>query len=168
MTLRELTAQDAPAIQQVFAGASAHYTRGREMTPEEAANAVALYLAQARALPRRHWAYGITVAGDLLGLLRFRLRSADTVTVSYVLRENAWGNGYATQAVRQAVPTCFAHATAERLEAKHHPDNVASGRVLDKAGFIRIGVSNVRTEDGTVVPYPVYELRRISALTVPG
>jgi hypothetical protein len=88
VTLRDLTEQDAAAIKQVFAGASARYTRGREMTEQEAADAVAFYLVQARAVPRQHWAYSITVAGGLLGLLSFRLRSADTATVSFVLCED--------------------------------------------------------------------------------
>jgi ribosomal-protein-alanine N-acetyltransferase len=162
VTLRELIAEDAPAIRRAFGGASARYTRGREMTDQEAADAVAFYLAQAIAVPRRHWAYGITVAGDVLGLLSFRLRSTDTVTISYVLREDSWGNGYSTAAVRLAIPICFAETTAERIEAKHHPNNPASGRVLANAGFACIGTSNLHTEHGVVVLYPVYELRRSS------
>jgi ribosomal-protein-alanine N-acetyltransferase len=154
VTPRELTADDWPAIKQAFTGASARYTRGREMTDQEAADAVAFYLAQAHASPRKHWAYGITEAGGVLGLLSFRLRSADTVTISYVLREDAWGNGYATAAVCLAVPICFAETSAERIEAKHHPNNPASGRVLAKAGFACIGTSHLHTERGLAVPYP--------------
>lgn len=160
--LRVLSPGDAPAIRRAFAGASARYTRGREMTDQEAADAVAFYLTQAITVPRRHWAYGIAVADDVLGLLSFRLRSADAVTISYVLREDTWGNGYATAAVRLAIPICFAETTAERIEAKHHPNNPASGRVLAKAGFAAIGTSRLHTEHGVVVPYPIYELRRSS------
>lgn len=160
--LRELTQGDAPAIRRAFAGESARYTRGREMADQEAADAVAFYLSQAITMPRRHWACGIALADDLLGLLSFRLRSADTVTISYVLREDTWGNGHATAAVRLAIPICFAETTAARIEAKHHPNNPASGRVLAKAGFACIGTSRLHTEHGVVIPYPVYELRRLS------
>ncbi|MFJ2095218.1 hypothetical protein ACIOEW_39160 [Streptomyces sp. NPDC087901] len=39
----------------------------------------------------------------------------------------------------------------------HHPDYPASGRVLAKAGFTRVGTSDRHTETGTV-PYELYAL----------
>ncbi|MFJ8856420.1 hypothetical protein [Streptomyces sp. NPDC102437] len=39
----------------------------------------------------------------------------------------------------------------------HHPDNPASGRVLAKAGFTRVGTADRDTETGTV-PYELYAL----------
>ncbi|MET9750105.1 hypothetical protein ABZZ92_31010 [Streptomyces ardesiacus] len=39
----------------------------------------------------------------------------------------------------------------------HHPYNPASGRVLAKARFTRIGTANRDTETGTV-PYELYAL----------
>ncbi|WP_328743661.1 hypothetical protein OG436_39740 (plasmid) [Streptomyces caniferus] len=47
----------------------------------------------------------------------------------------------------------------ERLEAMHHPDNPASGRVLAKVGFIRTGTSDRCVEDGPAVPYQVYAMQ---------
>ncbi|MEV7384008.1 GNAT family N-acetyltransferase [Streptomyces lydicus] len=54
----------------------------------------------------------------------------------------------------------FAFATAglERLEAMHHSDNPASGRVLTKTGFTRTGTCDRRTDDGTTAAYQVYAL----------
>lgn len=79
-------------------------------------------------------------------------------TLSYILREDTWGNGYATEAVRYVVDFAFTAAGLERLEAMHHPDNPASGRVLAKAGFTRTGTSDRPADDGTAVPYQVYAL----------
>ncbi|CAM5678249.1 hypothetical protein GCM10010345_94190 [Streptomyces canarius] len=46
------------------------------------------------------------------------------------------------------------------MEAKHHPGNAASGRVLVKAGFVSIGVSPAQQiGDRTIPPHPLYELR---------
>ncbi|MEU7067279.1 hypothetical protein [Streptomyces sp. NPDC046161] len=39
----------------------------------------------------------------------------------------------------------------------HHPDNPASGRVLVKTGFTRMGTVDRDTETGTV-PYELYVL----------
>ncbi len=51
----------------------------------------------------------------------------------------------------------FTTAGLNRLEAMHHPDNLASGRVLAKAGFTRIGTADRHTETGAV-PYELYAL----------
>ncbi|GHG91425.1 GNAT family N-acetyltransferase [Streptomyces glebosus] len=69
-----------------------------------------------------------------------------------------WGNGYATQAAQHVVAFAFTTVSLERLEAMHHPDNPASGRVLAKVGFTRTGTSDRCVEDGPAVPYQVYAL----------
>ncbi|MFG2236821.1 GNAT family N-acetyltransferase [Streptomyces sp. NPDC048723] len=71
-----------------------------------------------------------------------------------MLREDTWGDGHATDAVRQFVPLVFAEAAVARLEAKHHPDNPASGRVLAKSGFTRLGVHEGYTEYRIIPPSP--------------
>ncbi|MFJ9849432.1 GNAT family N-acetyltransferase [Streptomyces sp. NPDC101150] len=79
---------------------------------------------------------------------------------SAFLREGTWGNGYATEAVKQAVAYAFTHAGSTRLSAKHHPDNPASGRVLIKAGFVQTGTVPTGPALGRPgVHFPVYEIR---------
>ncbi|GHE15253.1 GNAT family N-acetyltransferase [Streptomyces alanosinicus] len=73
------------------------------------------------------------------------------------LHEDSWGNGYATQAAHQVVTVAFTTASLNRLEAMHHLANPASGRVLAKAGFTRIGTADRDSETGTV-PYELYAL----------
>ncbi|WP_329203748.1 GNAT family N-acetyltransferase [Streptomyces sp. NBC_01435] len=75
-----------------------------------------------------------------------------------MLREDTWGNGYATHAAQQVVVLAFTTAGLDRVEAMHHPATSAFGRVPTKAGFTRAGTSDRHTEDGTAVPYPVYVL----------
>ncbi|WP_030411329.1 GNAT family N-acetyltransferase [Streptomyces sp. NRRL S-1448] len=45
-----------------------------------------------------------------------------------------------------------------RMEAMHHPDNPASGRVLTKTGFTRTGTCDRYADDGTFAAYQVYAL----------
>ena len=45
-----------------------------------------------------------------------------------------------TEAVREVVRYGFEELSLYRLEANHFPRNPASGRVLEKAGFIREGL----------------------------
>ncbi|MCB5907653.1 GNAT family N-acetyltransferase [Streptomyces pinistramenti] len=159
--LRDLTPGDAPAVQRIYSGASVTFTRTHGMTAEEAADYVENALAHARTTPRERWCFAITVGDDVVGLVKFRNRGHRHAAASYILRENTWGNGYATEALKQAVGYAFTHAGIIRLSAKHHPDNPASGRVLIKAGFIRTGTVPTGPALGRPgVDFLVYEIRR--------
>ncbi|MFB7631734.1 GNAT family N-acetyltransferase [Streptomyces sp. NPDC056149] len=158
-TLRDLVLDDAAAVQRIYSGASVIFTRGHNMTIEEATTYVTAAITQARATPRERWCFGVTAGGDLIGLIKFRDRGAGHATLSYVLREDSWGRGYGTDAVRQVITYAFTATHLDRLSAKHHPDNPASGRVLTKAGFTRTTVFRGRA-DGAPVAYPVYEIHR--------
>ncbi|WP_260867692.1 GNAT family N-acetyltransferase [Streptomyces sp. SAJ15] len=85
--------------------------------------------------PRARWSWGILHEDELIGLSVLRRRTPAMGTISYILREDTWGNGYATETAKQVVVAAFTTAGLDRLEAMHHPDNPASGRVLAKAGF---------------------------------
>lgn len=156
VTLRRLPPDDASAVARIYSGASVRFTHGEDyrMTVEDAAMRLKKIHDQDHAVPRTHWSRGITVAGDLIGIIKSRKHSPDLATLSYILREDTWGHGHATDAVRQFVPLVFAEAAVARLEAKHHPDNPASGRVLTKSGFTRLGVHEGYTEYRITLPSP--------------
>ncbi|MEU2366522.1 GNAT family N-acetyltransferase [Streptomyces noursei] len=159
ITLRALVPGDASAVQRIYSGASITFTRGHNMTREEASTFVSTAITQARETPRERWCFGVAAGDDLLGLIKFRDRGAGHATLSYILRQDSWGRGYGTDAVRQVIGYAFTASHLDRLSAKHHPDNPASGRVLTKAGFIRTTVFQGRV-DGAPVTYPVYEIHR--------
>lgn len=53
----------------------------------------------------------------------------------YVFRRDHWGRGYATEAARAMLAFGFAGLGMERISATCDPDNLASARVLTKAGL---------------------------------
>lgn len=55
--------------------------------------------------------------------------------LGYFVSERHNGRGYATEAVRQAVDAAFGELKLHRVQAAVMPRNVASVRVLEKAGF---------------------------------
>ena len=57
----------------------------------------------------------------------------------YWLGRPYWGQGYATEAGGRVVSFAFEELHAERLVAGWYFDNPASGRVLEKLGFVRHG-----------------------------
>jgi len=90
-------------------------------------------------------AWAIELEGKLIGsvgLHRDRLWSfgANNVRMlGYVLSENYWGGGYATEAARRVVRYAFEEAGLALLTVYHYSYNAASGRVAEKCGFIYDG-----------------------------
>jgi [ribosomal protein S5]-alanine N-acetyltransferase len=73
--------------------------------------------------------------GRLLGGTGFGFETPAIATTGYVLATDAWGHGYATEALT-AVVTIACKLSLDRLYALCHPDNLASVRVLEKCGFV--------------------------------
>lgn len=157
VTLRALTLDDDSALTRVYRGASIRHTTGQPLTLDQAHDKIRTVLARAVETPRAQWSWAILHEDDLIGLIALRRRTPTMGTISYILREDTWGHGYATRAAHQVVSAAFTTAGLTRLEAMHHPDNPASGRVLTKAGFIRVGTTDRHTDHGTV-PYELYAL----------
>jgi [ribosomal protein S5]-alanine N-acetyltransferase len=55
--------------------------------------------------------------------------------MGFYLRPNFWGMGLAEEAGRAVIEHAFSVLGVGSLYAAHHPQNVASGRVLSKLGF---------------------------------
>ncbi|MBB1260182.1 GNAT family N-acetyltransferase [Streptomyces alkaliterrae] len=161
VTLRALVLDDAAALTCVYSGASIRHTTGKPLTLDQAREKVRTALARAAANPRLQWSWGILNEEELIGLIALRRRSPSMGTISYILREDTWGNGYATQAAEYVVQFAFTTAGLDRLQAMHHPGNPASGRVLLKTGFTRVGTADRDTDDGTV-PYELYALDHLN------
>jgi RimJ/RimL family protein N-acetyltransferase len=60
--------------------------------------------------------------------------------LGYLLAPEAWGNGYATDAVACLCRYAFRERRLHKLYAQVYATNPASGRVLEKNGFQREGV----------------------------
>lgn len=92
-------------------------------------------------MPPRNLA--IVVSDEVVGGLGFELH--DDVErigaeLGYWLGRRHWGRGIVTDAVRAATPWALETFALERVFALPFVRNVASCRVLEKAGFVREGV----------------------------
>jgi RimJ/RimL family protein N-acetyltransferase len=63
--------------------------------------------------------------------------------LGYWLARPAWSKGYATEAGDAAIDAHFADPRAEVLESGHYLDNSRSARVLEKLGFVPLGLREV-------------------------
>ena len=74
-----------------------------------------------------------------IGLLLHRDIYRVTAELGYWLGEAYWGRGIATRAVRAITQWAFDSLALERIQARVFDSNLASCRVLEKAGFTREG-----------------------------
>ncbi|MFJ4697832.1 GNAT family N-acetyltransferase [Streptomyces sp. NPDC088768] len=155
VALRLLRPADASALTRVYSGAAVRYTTGHVLTLAEARAKIRADRAAATELPPTRWAWGITLGADVIGRITVRRTVDTTASLGYILRPDTWGRGHATDAVLAVLRFATARTGLVRLEARHHPDNPASGRVLVRAGFRRVGTWR-RTEGGRSVAYPLY------------
>ena len=77
--------------------------------------------------------------GTLHGSSGLAFETPHQAATGYVLAKDAWGHGYATEALR-AIVGMASGLGVRRLYALCHPDHRASWRVLEKCGFRREGV----------------------------
>jgi RimJ/RimL family protein N-acetyltransferase len=70
-------------------------------------------------------------------------RPSGAVELGYWIARQHWGKGFATEAGRALIDIARA-LKLPRLEASHFLDNPASGRVLEKLGFVPTGLSAAR------------------------
>ena len=86
--------------------------------------------------------------GRLLGAIDVRV--AEIGTIGYWVDARERGRDVATRALRLLSRWAVIEGGVERLELTTHPENLASQRVAEKAGFVREGVlrSHMRFAEG--------------------
>ncbi len=84
---------------------------------------------------------GMLVGG--IGLTQVRRGVAQAATLGYWIGEPYQRRGYTTEAVRLTAAFAFQTLQLHRIEAACLPENLASRRVLEKAGFGREGFARL-------------------------
>jgi RimJ/RimL family protein N-acetyltransferase len=79
----------------------------------------------------------------IVGACGLGRRPSGAVEMGYWIGRQHWGKGFATEAGSALIEIARA-LKLPRLEASHFIDNPASGRVLEKLGFIPTGMSAAR------------------------
>ena len=106
---------------------------------------------------QRYQAYGFWAAiekstGDFLGWFHFRPREGtapDQVELGYRMRKSAWGKGYATEGSRALIRKGFAESGVQRVTAEAMAANMASRRVMEKAGLTLVQTFSQPWPDAT-------------------
>ena len=140
LLLRPPRMADAPAI-YVYAQ-DPEVTRYVPWAPHQAITETMEFLRGAMAAwqteGRYPWVLTLPPADTALGMIE--LRPADRIsTMGYVLRRSAWGQGLMTEAARAVVDEGLDRLGLYRVAAFCDVENLASARVLEKAGLVLEG-----------------------------
>ncbi len=144
LILRELALEDAIAVQAWAADPEVYrYMPWGPNTLEDTAVFLRSAIEARRAEPRSAFELGFVArgSGELIGAGGCRVRSAQNLDgdIGYVLRRDAWGRGYATEAAAGLLEFGLRVLGLHRVWATCHVDNAGSARVLEKIGMRREG-----------------------------
>jgi len=138
LLLRAFRTDDAEAIFSRYAAdpAATRYVGFRTHRSPEDVRGFLQLVAESRA-KGRGYAFAVTLPGaGLIGSIGCDVKQA-TVTVGYLLARPWWGRGLASEALQALVGWARVQPGVWRVDALCHPDNLASIRVLEKAGLQR-------------------------------
>lgn len=100
-------------------------------------------------------------AGGNIGFTRGENIHRQTAELGYYLAESHWGKGIMTKAVKEACRRIFEETDILRIFAEPFAHNLASCRVLEKAGFTREGTLRKNAvKNGVVIDMHMYALVR--------
>ena len=166
VTLRSLSRADAPALAELGRRNRADMERtGPPRPPGGFAPAAQVeriegILADCARGTREFWVIEVdgVLAGDI-SLHGIERGPVQTANVGYLVDGAFRGRGVATSALRLAVAESFGRLHLHRLDAGAQPGNLGSRRVLEKAGFTRVGVQRrLLFVDGRWRDHVLYEL----------
>ena len=104
--------------------------------------------------------------GRLLGGTGLGFETLTHAVTGYVLAKDAWGQGYATEALTAVLDVARQIGVA-RVHALCHADHRASWRVLEKCGFIRDGSRSEQAEFPNLAPGLLQDVRRYEIVLSP-
>jgi ribosomal-protein-alanine N-acetyltransferase len=80
------------------------------------------------------WVITGKIDGQLIGMISLSL-NGEKADFGYVLKRAEWGKGIATEALRRVIEFAFSFPEVKRVWGVCDVENLASGRVMEKAGL---------------------------------
>ncbi len=145
LRLREIVAADAPTLLAIYGDIDAMRWFGTDPLTEinEALKLVETFAEWRKASnPGTRWAIVDSKTDRLIGtcgLFKWN-PSRRSCSVGYELAREAWGKGVMCEALSAVLDWGFEHMSLNRIEAKVHPKNEPSIKLINHLGFVREGL----------------------------
>lgn len=162
LTLRPLALTDAPRLSAITSDPAVARMVARVPCPNPLVAVEGFILImQARAPLGADHIFAVDLPGEgAIGCIGAHGASPEgPFELGYYVGRDWWGHGYATEAAA-AVTRYMESKGATHLEAGHFLDNPASGRVLEKAGFVATGEIVPRFSLGRGAAAPLRRMAR--------
>lgn len=82
----------------------------------------------------------------------------NNIEIGYSIFRNAWGKGYATEALSEVIRYLFEEKSMNKVHAWCHMENTASQKVLEKVGMKREGIK--KSSDEVAIEQVIYGIAR--------
>jgi RimJ/RimL family protein N-acetyltransferase len=142
LVLRRFTADDADNLFELDSDPEVmRFLNGGQPTPRQVVETSILprFLRYDEDMPGfGFWAAVERASGDFVGWFSFRPAGEAhprQATLGFRLHRAAWGRGYATEGARALIRLGFTELGLERVSATTYEENLASRRVMEKAGM---------------------------------
>jgi len=140
LVLRPFAAGDGPAFHEYLSDPEvARYTSLLPISLEQAQEMIDNIVGAQTTSDAPPLAFAIALRGDdlLIGNCRLKRDRDDPgqADIAYFLNRRYWGRGYATETVRALIKYGFQELVLRRIFGLCVPENVASRRVMEKAGM---------------------------------
>jgi RimJ/RimL family protein N-acetyltransferase len=156
MILRTPRAEDASAISEAFAS-DPEVTRFLRWRPHrtlaDAQRAITSRLRGLETGEELSWLLSLRGDGSILGIISVWPGEGEA-EIGFALGRRSWGQGLMTEAVRSVVAWAFEPASVARVWAICDVENLASARVLEKAGLQREGLLKAHAIHPNLSPDP--------------
>jgi ribosomal-protein-alanine N-acetyltransferase len=139
LILRQVTLEDAPDFFACQSDPDVFRYAGRseETSLESARHMLNILFKRHQEQTMLSWA--IVLKENLRFIGRFQMEEWSDenhrAAVGYLLGKQYWGKGYATEALRAVITYLFEQTTVNRIDTFAWSENIASTRVMEKAGM---------------------------------
>lgn len=92
-------------------------------------------------VPKKIYRFAIVLkySDDLIGMIDLTLKSSRVAEIGYILNRSHWNKGYTTEAMKIIINYAFKDLHLDKVFATCDKQNIASYRVMEKAGLHFVG-----------------------------
>ena len=140
LIIRDYNFEDLPVIHELVKPLEIYqYQQWGPNSEEDTENYIKMCISQQSEKPRMSFELCIVSKEDnkIVGAIGIRVRSGASKKsdLGYWIRHDLWGRGFATEATKAIIKFGFEELGMNRIWATASPENIASLKVLEKAGM---------------------------------
>ncbi|MBR5191907.1 MAG: GNAT family N-acetyltransferase [Clostridia bacterium] len=138
ITLRKFYLEDAFFMFKNWANSSkvTKYLRWKpHQTEEQTKDVINSWVKNYKEQNFYQWAIVLNKINQPIGSITAIIKENETAHIGYCLGEKWWGKGIATETLKGVIDFLFEKVKVNRIESQHEPENIASGKVMQKCGL---------------------------------